>query len=166
MPLTRQFKETVQARVRRDRKYRKELLREGVECLLAADLDTGKAILRDYMVSPSDRNGHHRCLHASNVVPLCRAARNVVLLEAMLGELGFGMTLPQEHGKETPTQIMHEALVAMGELLSQAATDMADGDVDDQELVRELPLLHAMRDKLDELIVAGEKLRRNGGGRS
>lgn len=49
MPLTREFKETVQARVRRDRKYRKELLREGVECLLAGDLDTGKAILRDYI---------------------------------------------------------------------------------------------------------------------
>lgn len=30
-------------------KYRKELLREGVECLLAGDLDTGKAILRDYI---------------------------------------------------------------------------------------------------------------------
>jgi len=49
MALTREFKETVQARMKRDRKYRKELLREGVECLLAADLDTGKAILRDYI---------------------------------------------------------------------------------------------------------------------
>jgi hypothetical protein len=49
MALTREFKETVQARIKRDRKYRKELLREGVECLLAADLDTGKAILRDYI---------------------------------------------------------------------------------------------------------------------
>ena len=29
--------------------YRKDLLREGVECLLAGDLDTGKAILRDYI---------------------------------------------------------------------------------------------------------------------
>jgi hypothetical protein len=29
--------------------HRKELLREGVECLLAGDLDTGKAILRDYI---------------------------------------------------------------------------------------------------------------------
>jgi len=28
---------------------RKELLREGVECLLAGDLDSGKAILRDYI---------------------------------------------------------------------------------------------------------------------
>jgi hypothetical protein len=49
VPLTREFKETVQARIKRDHKYRKELLREGVECLLTGDLDTGKAILRDYI---------------------------------------------------------------------------------------------------------------------
>jgi DNA-binding phage protein len=49
MPLTREFKETVQARLQSDRKYRKELLREGVEWLLAGDLDTGKAILRNYI---------------------------------------------------------------------------------------------------------------------
>ena len=49
MALTRAFKETVQARIRQDRKYREELLREGMECLLAGDLDTGKAILRDYI---------------------------------------------------------------------------------------------------------------------
>ena len=49
MALTREFKETVQARITQDRKYRKALLREGVECLLDGDLDTGKAILRDYI---------------------------------------------------------------------------------------------------------------------
>jgi DNA-binding phage protein len=49
MALTRAFKETVQARVTKDQKYREELLREGVECLLTGDLDTGKAILRDYI---------------------------------------------------------------------------------------------------------------------
>ena len=49
MPLTREFKETVQARIKQDRKYRKELLREGVASLLVGDLDTGKAILRDYI---------------------------------------------------------------------------------------------------------------------
>ena len=49
MPLTREFKETVQTRLRADRKYRTQLLRKGVECLLAGDLDTGKAILRDYI---------------------------------------------------------------------------------------------------------------------
>ena len=49
MPLTRDFKLTVQARIARDPAYRKELLREGVECLLSGDLNTGKAILRDYI---------------------------------------------------------------------------------------------------------------------
>src|SRR6187549_2277478 len=49
MPLTREFKETVRARLQSDRKYRKALLREGVECLLAGDLDSGKASLRDYI---------------------------------------------------------------------------------------------------------------------
>jgi hypothetical protein len=40
---------TVQARIKQDRKYRRELLREGVASLLAGDLDTGKSILRDYI---------------------------------------------------------------------------------------------------------------------
>lgn len=49
MPLTREFKETIQARIERDPDFREELLREGVECLLSGDLDTGKAVLRDYI---------------------------------------------------------------------------------------------------------------------
>ena len=49
MPLTRDFKETVQARIERDPAFREELLKEGVECLLSGDVDTGKAILRDYI---------------------------------------------------------------------------------------------------------------------
>ena len=49
MPVTREFKETVQARIKRDDKYRKELFREGVESLLAGDRDSGKAMLRDYI---------------------------------------------------------------------------------------------------------------------
>ena len=35
MPLTRDFKETVQARAERDPEFREGLLKEGVECLLA-----------------------------------------------------------------------------------------------------------------------------------
>ena len=49
MPLTRDFKETVQVRARRDAAFREGLLREGVECLLSGDLDTGKVVLRDYI---------------------------------------------------------------------------------------------------------------------
>ena len=49
MTLTRDFKETIQARVQRDARFRKALLREGMECLLAGDLETGKAFLRDFI---------------------------------------------------------------------------------------------------------------------
>jgi DNA-binding phage protein len=49
MPLTRNFKETIQARVRRDAAFRKELLRESVECFVLGDIETGKAVLRDYV---------------------------------------------------------------------------------------------------------------------
>ena len=49
MALTRTFKETVQARVRSDAAFREALLSEGVQCLLAGDIETGKAILRDYI---------------------------------------------------------------------------------------------------------------------
>ena len=49
MPLTRDFKETVQVRAARDPAFREELLKEGVECLLAGDVDAGKIVLRDYI---------------------------------------------------------------------------------------------------------------------
>ena len=51
MPLTREFKDTVQARLRADRKYRKALLRESVGCILAGDLKTATAILCDYITA-------------------------------------------------------------------------------------------------------------------
>lgn len=49
MALTRDFKATVQARVQADPAFRDALLREGIETLLSGDVDTGKAILRDYI---------------------------------------------------------------------------------------------------------------------
>ncbi len=49
MPLTIDFREMVQARIARDPAFREGLLREGVQCLLDGDFDTGKAILRDYI---------------------------------------------------------------------------------------------------------------------
>lgn len=49
MPLTRDFKETILARVQADPKFRDALLKEGIETMLAGDVETGKAILRDYI---------------------------------------------------------------------------------------------------------------------
>ena len=49
MALTRDFKQTIKARADRDPLFRKELLKEGVENLLSGEVETGKAILRDYI---------------------------------------------------------------------------------------------------------------------
>ncbi len=49
MPLTRDFKETIRARVKRDPGFRKALLREGIENFLSGDVETGKIILRDFI---------------------------------------------------------------------------------------------------------------------
>lgn len=49
MPLTKDFKDTVKARMERSPKFRRAMLREAIECFLSGDLDTGKAMLRDYI---------------------------------------------------------------------------------------------------------------------
>ncbi len=49
MALTRDFKETIRARVKRDPAFRRALLREGIEHFLAGDVETGKTILRDFI---------------------------------------------------------------------------------------------------------------------
>ena len=49
MPLTRSFKETVQARAQGDPEFREALLTEGLEAFLSGDLESGKAIIRDYI---------------------------------------------------------------------------------------------------------------------
>jgi DNA-binding phage protein len=49
MPLTHDFKQTIQARAQREPKFRQALLREAVESYLNGDLETGKAVLRDYV---------------------------------------------------------------------------------------------------------------------
>ena len=49
MPLTRDFRETIQARVERDPAFRQELLKEGIDCLLSGEVETAKAVLRDFI---------------------------------------------------------------------------------------------------------------------
>jgi hypothetical protein len=47
MALTRDFKETIAARARRDARFRQALFTEALNAYLAGDTTTGKAILRD-----------------------------------------------------------------------------------------------------------------------
>jgi hypothetical protein len=47
--LTRRFKQLVQNRIAHDPAFAEALFREAVDTMLAGDIDTGKAILRDYI---------------------------------------------------------------------------------------------------------------------
>ncbi len=51
MTLTRDFNETVRARARRDPAFRDGLLSQGVERLLAGEVDVGNIMLRDHIVA-------------------------------------------------------------------------------------------------------------------
>jgi DNA-binding phage protein len=49
MPLTRKFRTTILNRAETDPVFRRQMLTEAVNELLAGDLDAGKAMLRDYI---------------------------------------------------------------------------------------------------------------------
>lgn len=48
-PITQSFKKLARERVERDPNFGAALLREGIDLMLTGDVDTGKAILRDYI---------------------------------------------------------------------------------------------------------------------
>jgi len=49
MPLTRDFRQTIQARAARDATFRRALFQEAVQALLQGDIDAGRAAMRDYI---------------------------------------------------------------------------------------------------------------------
>lgn len=49
MTVTKNFRDTVQARAAGDPDYRYGLLTESLDSMLSGDLETGKALLRDYI---------------------------------------------------------------------------------------------------------------------
>jgi DNA-binding phage protein len=49
MALMPEFKQTVAARMQRDRDFRKALLIEGVQLFLDGEIESGKSVLRDYI---------------------------------------------------------------------------------------------------------------------
>ncbi len=54
MPLTRDFDETVEARVRRDPEFREALLNEAVGALLRGEIEVGKALAADASVTDAE----------------------------------------------------------------------------------------------------------------
>ena len=49
MALTREFRQTVQRRVRRDPRFARALLGEAVQAMVSGEVETGKSLARDYI---------------------------------------------------------------------------------------------------------------------
>jgi DNA-binding phage protein len=49
MALTRDFRDTIRERAQRDASFRRALLEEAVELLLAGDVETGQSLMRNYI---------------------------------------------------------------------------------------------------------------------
>ncbi len=49
MPLTRNFRETIKNRAEKDPCFRKAMLTEAIAVFLSGDMETGKAMLNDYI---------------------------------------------------------------------------------------------------------------------
>ena len=49
MALTRDLTQTVRARALRDREFQRELLKEGLKCLLSGDFATARIVWREYL---------------------------------------------------------------------------------------------------------------------
>ena len=78
MPLTQDFKKTIQARAVKDEAFREGLLRESIECMLADDVQTGKALLRDYINATTGFEKLARMTHkdAKSVMRMLSASGN------------------------------------------------------------------------------------------
>ncbi len=60
MSLTRDFRETVRARIQRDPEFREALLRESQECMDSGDTETGISILSNYFDDAASSGAHRR----------------------------------------------------------------------------------------------------------
>lgn len=49
MALTKDFRETIRDRAHRDARFRRALLQEAIEQMLAGNVDTGKRMIRNYI---------------------------------------------------------------------------------------------------------------------
>jgi len=65
MTTTRSFRETIQARANVDPDYRYGLLTESIDSMLSGDLETGKALLRDYINATIGFEGLAKAVHKS-----------------------------------------------------------------------------------------------------
>ncbi len=65
MPLTKDFRETIRERARKEPAFRRALLQEAIELMLTGDVTTGKALIRNYINATVGFQDLARAVHTS-----------------------------------------------------------------------------------------------------
>src|SRR5205823_285379 len=117
MALTRDFRETVQARVKRDAAFRKGLLSEAIESLLFGEVTLGKELLRDYINATVGfpKLASHTKIHVKNLHQMFGpngnpTAKNLFEIVAYLQDaegVRLGNDLKQIFGGRIPVRTKH-----------------------------------------------------------
>jgi DNA-binding phage protein len=110
MALTKDFRESVQARVRRDPAFRQGLLGDAIESLLAGDVTLGKELLRDYINATVGflKLAAHTKIHAKTLHQMFGpagnpTARNLFEIVAYLQRAeGVSFQVRSSHGSGQP----------------------------------------------------------------
>ncbi len=120
MPLTRDFRETVQARAKADPAFRAGLYQEAVQCMLDGELAAARTLLRDFINATigfptlSARMGVHekslmRMLGKSGNP---KAANLLAALQALRTECGLIVTVSAKTIKPSRSRSEHERRAA------------------------------------------------------
>src|SRR5579859_2957709 len=126
MALTRDFRQTVQARAKRDPAFRRGLLGEAIENLLAGDVALGKELLRDYINATvgfpklaARTKIHAKTLHQMFGPAGNPTARNLFEIVAYL-QRAEGVSF-QVRSSRSPSQTKKRALSTVGRRVSSAS---------------------------------------------
>ena len=120
MPLTRNFRETVQARAKADPEFRAGLYQEAVQCMLDGDLATTRILLRDFVnatvgfATLAERMGVHekslmRMLGKSGNP---QAANLLAALQALRAECRLSVTVQAKPAKAPRRRVATELRAA------------------------------------------------------
>jgi hypothetical protein len=105
MAIIRDFKETVQARALHDPAFREGLLKESIDNMLAGDIETGKALLRDYINATIGFEELGSLIHKSpkSLMRMCSSSGNPTASNLF----GIIYTLQQKEGLHLQVQAVH-----------------------------------------------------------
>lgn len=119
--------------------------------VIAARLNLSTDAIWQWGTTPDNPSMKHRCIHLRWVIPLCQAAENTYLMDAM--ERQLGRAVPQELAPyDGPVETLGLELTAqLAEALYLLNQAHAHGGLTAAELVAKVPLLRIIRRSIDQV---------------